>query len=295
MRYKRILIALIAWLALGSFRLLADEWIDTDGDGQNDTVQMDPFIVDGNDPDTFDWEGYWEWLDGNNIDPEDYPDPSAYWSEVTGGSNSGATGALGTYATNNTYPYNQTTNTSCAVATARNLIVALKGGSAPGEGTLASRMAAVVGDSTTFRFQEAVEPHDGAHGASKIKAQLNAALNPEGLVVGNAQYYGNQQFTALMQDAANNGTAFAAKVVADGTISLEGNHVVVFRPYNDNGTLKVDVIDSGKNNNGNATVTTYSGSGELNELAEKPIGGTNSNGEPYSGNIYSVTPKPGGP
>jgi hypothetical protein len=44
--------------------------VDTDGDGipDDEAVLLPPFEVNGNDPDTFDWEGYWEWLAENDLD-----------------------------------------------------------------------------------------------------------------------------------------------------------------------------------------------------------------------------------
>jgi hypothetical protein len=46
--------------------------VDTDGDGipDDEAVLLPPFEVNGNDPDTFDWEGYWEWL--NDISEDEY-------------------------------------------------------------------------------------------------------------------------------------------------------------------------------------------------------------------------------
>lgn len=60
MKYKHILLTLSAWLALGSFRIFASEYIDTNGDGSNDTLVLETFVVNGNDPATFDWEGFFK-------------------------------------------------------------------------------------------------------------------------------------------------------------------------------------------------------------------------------------------
>jgi hypothetical protein len=42
--------------------LSAYEYLGQDADG-NDIYEMDPFVVDGNDPNTFDRDGYWDWFE----------------------------------------------------------------------------------------------------------------------------------------------------------------------------------------------------------------------------------------
>jgi hypothetical protein len=65
MRYKNILLALIAWFAAGSCHLFGSEYIDTNGDGVPDTLQMDPFVVSTPAPGAFDWNAFWAYL--NNL------------------------------------------------------------------------------------------------------------------------------------------------------------------------------------------------------------------------------------
>lgn len=67
------------------------EWIDTDGDGQADTLLMDPFIVNGNDPETYDWDGLLAALDsiGITVDPGDSEDTVDDNAQVGSGSPNG--------------------------------------------------------------------------------------------------------------------------------------------------------------------------------------------------------------
>lgn len=70
MKLNLICKPLLAFLLVAALPMMtyAEEWIDTDDDGEVDTLQLDPFVVNGNDPETFDWEGFWDYLDSLEFD-----------------------------------------------------------------------------------------------------------------------------------------------------------------------------------------------------------------------------------
>lgn len=58
------LAVVMVFFALMACAVRADsEWIDTNGDGNTDTLLLDPFVVNGNDPDTFDMDGMTAYYD----------------------------------------------------------------------------------------------------------------------------------------------------------------------------------------------------------------------------------------
>jgi hypothetical protein len=252
--------------------------IDTNGDGINDALLMPPFEVDGNDPDTFDWEGYWAWYESEFGDPWwEAPDPfddsgggaTAGGGTSTGNGNSG-NGNLGTYPSNGTYPYAQTTDAACAPNTARN-ILAMFLNETTTEAEVAQRMARGLGENTTARFEE------GGNGLeNKIKQAFTAALNEDPanpvLEVKTPPIYQSEEaFRTMMLEGIENNGAFIVltNLTTDGNGNgiLTGipppgqgtgfNHVVLFEPMlvDDTGeVLMIKVVDSGRVVDGNATV-----------------------------------------
>lgn len=71
----------MVFLALMACTLRADsEWIDTDGDNNKDTLLLDPFEVNGNDPSTFDSSGYEYWADAVGVGADSAPTPDYFAS-----------------------------------------------------------------------------------------------------------------------------------------------------------------------------------------------------------------------
>lgn len=292
-------------------------------DNTEGIVRMARYVVNGNDPETFDWAGYFQWLRDHQVSAADAASATAFvigsngfGAESLGASflgrlfgSSPPTGALGAHETQNVFPFNQTTNNSCGVAVARNIIAIFNHGAcAESETAVAQRMADIIKESLAeFKESTAEEQRDGHHGVLSTLLQFNAALNkPYNIRVeqdgtpGVSAFNGLDAFKALMQAAANNGTVFIAKTKLSGDIlteypTLSPNHVVVLRPYLDNGTLKIDEIDSGRAENGRAKVTPYNlnNPADLLKAAKIPDGIINASdqlhpGEPQSGKILPV-------
>jgi len=248
MKSKRLLTALIAWLTLGSIHLLADvEWIDTDYDGYGDTLQLDTFVVNGNDPETFDWEGYFDFIEANGLNQEDADHGFDYIFGYGAGGTGGTGTDLGSDSTNNTYPFRQTTNAACGPNAVRNVVHIMKNLN-PSEVEVATKMASKIGD---FAFNLFGADGDGV---TKPTTQLNGGLNDYGLKAEKSGWSGPTEATAKFEAAATNG-----EVMIVGTTLNMRSHLLVLKPYfNSNNELRVEQIDSGTNNNGNATVTDYS-------------------------------------
>jgi hypothetical protein len=269
-------------------------------------VRLAPFIVSGNNSETFDWTGYYNYLADRGIAWWNAPNPVNF---LGGSTYTGRKGALGdNYYSADKFPFTQTTNTSCGVAVARNIIALLTGSCTLSEKEIATRMMASIGAAYPDLVADFVQAPDGAdmtqYGVKKMVTEFNAALNPQGIQVGQAhvpgvsKYEGLDEFKTLMQNAATQGTLFIAQTFisnAPGAIGLDGNHVVVMQPHVDNGVLKVTVIDSGRPKDGYASVSTYvlSNQKDLLKAATTPMfsditSGPNAN-QPISGSIFPVS------
>jgi hypothetical protein len=265
---------------------LAQEYVDTNGDGHDDIVMMAPFIVSASDPETFDWEGYYQWLFDNGVDPNDAPDPTAYFVARQGGPTAGTgTGQLSATPNTGTTPSAQSTDSSCGPNAAMNAAVAM-GRTPTSERQTAQNMANSIQQPVTT-FENGGDGMD----MSRPRTQLNAALNPMGLQAGTAQTYSNQtDFTTQLQNAANSGNVLIAWTHLDpstGNVSSTGagNHMVTLQPTMVGGNLTVNVINSGQpTSTGQATVTTLTPAQAFNV----PVG--NSNVWPVSTIPATTTP-----
>src|SRR5688572_106716 len=87
----------------------AEEWYDGDNDGVPDTIELPEFIVDGNDPATFDWDGFFDWCEFEEISDWDEIDSLLGFDDVeTGGGGSSSTSTVDT-------TYQQTATGGCLV------------------------------------------------------------------------------------------------------------------------------------------------------------------------------------
>lgn len=236
-------------LFFGAPSLFADEWYD---DGYMQGYEMDPFIVNSDDPETFDWSGFFDALSAEGYSVYDADDPIGLFSSSGGGWGSGP---LGSGYTKNTYPYNQTSTNSCGVNAARNAEHILKG-TARDETTVANSMAKVVGRTGQGQFGDSPDdPNDC--GLTKKTAMLNSALNDVGIQATKGGWTDSSSAATVFANAAANNQVLVVGVVLG--FSVEANHAVVLQPFYDSShTLLVRQIDSGTHNNGNATVTEHS-------------------------------------
>jgi RHS repeat-associated protein len=215
----------------------------------NDILSGAAFSTGPDDPDygssddsTENWEDYWR----QNQERE------AYLAARAAVSN----GSLGSLPANNTFPFRQSTNASCAVNVVRNMEwIFTMGYGANGAGvrtetSIANIMTDRMGQPLSATFLQ-----DGSGLDRPFVATFNAALNPIGLQMSQgSQYTGIGQFTALMSAAADNGSMFVTRTHLEtnsGALSgaIAPNHVVTFVPYwhNSGGsnTLLIQMIDSG--------------------------------------------------
>lgn len=255
--------------------LHALEYLGQDEDG-NDTYELPPFIVDGNDPDTFDWDGYYEWLWENyGIPEEEAPDP--FFGAGSGGgsddnnTNTPPPGQLGTRHTNNTFPYNQTTDAACAVGAVRNAAHILGCGFSTELATATSMLKASDNGSLS-KFLE------GAKGGTF--GDIGRGLEAADMTKTYVQFFGYNEFKNMMRDAAQNDEIFIAQIN-----TLKGPHYVVMQPnLGEDGSLQIKVIDSGVQNNGSGLIREETAENAANSI----IGGKDPNGEPQSGNIVRI-------
>lgn len=82
---NRLFVYILAFCLSISVLRASQEW--NDFNPEEDTWQLPPFEVNGNDPDTFDWDGYYDWLDDMGVpdtpDPfEDFEDYDDFWDWV---------------------------------------------------------------------------------------------------------------------------------------------------------------------------------------------------------------------
>ena len=255
----------------------AAEW--TDEQLSYDFVIMEPYYVtDDYNFDTSPWESGSLSTENEGIG-QAAPAPDATPSGTT------AQGNLGSIPTNGTPPYNQTTNKSCTVATVRNIIDALKPGSAPSESRTADLMRNACSSFDATRY---MQNGTGTPPSDFAKA-LNAALNSEGIYMGERTHFDTYAgFNSAMQNALDNKMVFVAlmDIPALGKIGNAYDHAVMITPVADANGQLIGATRTNPDANGNASVTTMSLEEAARFVADNFI--SSNTGEPETSKLWAA-------
>jgi len=171
----KLVICISALLVLTTL-VKADEWYDANNDGVADIVELPTFVVNGNDPETFDWNGYFQWLDENGIDEITYysRDVHDYFYDSDSGGNTVGT-ATTKVSTTTTYSQ-QDKSQSCSAAVVTYVLQLLKGSTVT-EASVRTALATNAGFSETKFETTGITKNELKSGLTSLMAANDITFN----------------------------------------------------------------------------------------------------------------------